>query len=119
MATEITVNQLLAALLDAQNRCNNLLGAMYNQQRTDTAIREQQQTALSKWKSDNAALSKRIGHNIPTFNKIMELYLEEMLDAVDEIDDLNDFTIREFLDRYGQGLLQMNGVLQTMGQLSS
>lgn len=53
-------------------------------------------------------------------NTILQSYLVCMLDHIEEIEDLdNEFQIREFLDKFGQGFLQLNGIIQTVGQLST
>jgi len=111
--------QLLAALLDAQNRCNNLIGAMFNEIRKGTQPKAAQQGALANWKSENKELSGRCGAAIEVLNAIFEAYLRCMLDHIDEIEDpTNEFQIREFLDKYGQGFLQLNGLIQTVNHLS-
>ena len=113
-------DQLLAALLDAQNRCNNLLGAMFNEIRKESLPKAIQQDSLHKWKSANKDLSRRCKAAAEILNAIFESYLACMLDHIDEIEDLsNEFQIREFLDKYGQGFLQLNGLIQTVNQLSS
>ena len=93
---------------------------MFNEMRQEAQPRLAQQGALSNWKSTNPELSKRCGSNMERLNTILQAYLVCMLDHVEEIEDLdNEFQIREFLDKYGQGFLQLNGIVQTVGQLST
>ena len=120
MATEIDQDKLLAGLLEAQIRCNNLLGAIYQQMRQDAHPRAAQQGALTNWKSANPELSKRCGRNLKRLNKMLEMYLTFMLGKLEEIEDPdNEFEISEFLYKYGQGFIQLNGIIQTISQLAT
>lgn len=120
MTNEVTVEQLFSAILDSQNRGNNLLGAMYNQMREDSKQRTINEGKIAKWKVTNPELSKRCGNTSQIISIIMESYLTQMMDYLDDIEDLeNEFEIQEFLDKFGQGFLQLNGILQTLGHLSS
>jgi hypothetical protein len=120
MATDVSLEQLVAAILDAQTRGNNLLGAMFNQMRADAAARDAQSAGLSNWKSQNPELSERIGQNAKVLNTILEAYIVHILDGIEDIGDPeSEFEVREFIDRFGQCFLQLNGLIQTMGQLSS
>ncbi len=124
MATEITTEQYLAAILDAQNRCNNLIGAAFNHLReqlnNSNAHKEAHQLAVNKWKVDNPELSKRCGDSLPKLNKILHTYIGSVLDAVDELEDTsNDFQVREFVDRFGPGFAQLSSMIQAINTLSS
>ena len=113
-------DQLLAAILDAQNRCNNLLGALFNEMRKEAQPKAAQQNALANWKSANKELSQRCGVAVETLNTIFEAYLCCMLDHLDDIEDTsNEFQVREFLDKYGQGFVQLSSMIQTVSQLST
>lgn len=45
--------------------------------------------------------------------------MSRMLADIHELDPDNEFEVREFLDKYGQGFLQLNGIIQTISQLAS
>ena len=120
MGTDITSEQLLAALLDAQNRCNNLIGAMFNEMHKQAQAKTVQQNVLANWKNTNIDLSQRCGAATETLGTLFESYLACMLDHIEDMDDpTNEFQIREFLDKYGQGFLQLNGLIQAVNQLAT
>lgn len=116
---EVTLGQLLESILDAQNRGNNLLGAMHNMQ-----MQQAQQNAvplqmLQDWKKSHPELSSRCKKNAEILHGMFEAYLDSMFDHLEEVSDpSNPFSIREFLDTYGQGYLQLTGMIQSIGNLA-
>lgn len=119
MATDVSMEQLVGALLDAQNRCNNLLGAMFNHMREDSRQKSGQEDTLAMWKANNPDLSKRCGKSSKILAEIQKAYLSQVLDELEFLNPDNEFEVREFLDRFGQGFMQLNGILHTVAQLSS
>lgn len=123
MATEIPIDQLLGALLDAQNQCNALLGEVLNKLMADEddkeANRTAQSLALDRWKAQNQELSHRCKQSLEQLGELQKEYMQRMLDDLSEIEPDNEFQVREFIDKYGQGFLQLNGVVQTISQLAS
>lgn len=115
----VTDTQLLEAILDAQNRCNNLVGAAFNEIRSQRT-QQSENGSISQWKEANPEISKRCGDNAAKLTRVLNLHLSNLLEAVENIDeDGSPFEIRDFIDTYGQSFIQLNGVLHILGQLSS
>lgn len=133
MATEIPIEQLLEAILDAQNQGNALMGEILERMiRAETdrlkALdhaheKQQQQTAqelaLDRWKANNQQLSRRCKLSLEKFSELQKNYLTRMLDDIDNMDPEGEFEMREFIDKYGQGFLQLNGIIQAVSHLGS
>ena len=124
MATGPTTDELLAAILDAQHQCNNLLGELFNKllasERERESQREAQTLQIDEWKAQNADLSRACKDSLKKFATIQKSYLERMLADLDEMsDEENEFEVREFLDKFGQGFVQLNAIISTVNNLSS
>jgi hypothetical protein len=113
----VTETQLLEAILDSQNRCNNLVGAAFNELRSQQS---QPVSSIDQWKEANPQLSKRCGANAAKLTRILNHYLDNLLEAVENLDEGgSQFEVRDFIDTYGQSFIQLNGVLHILAQLSS
>lgn len=124
MAMEPTIEDLLAAILDAQNRCNNLIGQLFNRlgelASNRDSVKEAQAIAIDKWKTENKELSSECKHLLAKFGSVHKNLLERMLNDLNNLNDEDsEFEVREFMDKYGQVYIQLCGLIQSVAQLSS
>lgn len=112
----ITENQLLEAILDAQNRCNNLVGAAFNEIRSEKRAKQESTDA---WKKENPELASRCRDGASKLTSIFNIHLDRLLEGIDGIDELHSmYETRDFIDSFGLPLIQLHSVLSTLGSLS-
>jgi hypothetical protein len=76
---------------------------------------------LSRWKEEFPGLSEACKKALPALERTYGQLIVELTDHlnVDENDALdNDFTLQEFLDRYGMRLAQLGTILNLVGPLA-
>ena len=114
-----SVNVLLAQLVTAQSRQNELLEQLIQQM---SAAQRQRSNELGQWKQANPVLARRCRDAAETLGQVQTQFLENVTEQIaDNADCLLDgeFMMNEFVDRYGPRLAHLNGVLQVLSQLSS
>lgn len=111
--------ELLREVLSAQDRTNELLeelvGAM-------AAQHKQRAHELKQWKTANPQLADNCRDAAEALSRVQVEYLERMTEDIAESrEDLifGEFSLNEFIDRYGPRLAHLNGVIQVLAQLSS
>lgn len=113
------VNLLLAQLVAAQTRQNELLEQLIQQM---SAAQRQRNAELGQWKQANPRLAQRCREAAETLGQIQTRFLESVTEEIRENGECmmeGDFMLNEFVDRFGPRLAHLNGVLQVMSQLSS
>jgi hypothetical protein len=113
------VNVLLAQLVAAQTRQNELLEQLIQQM---NAAQRQRHTELGQWKQANPRLAQRCRDAAETLGQIQTRFLENVTEEISEHGDCmmdGEFMLNEFVDRFGPRLAHLNGVLQVLSQLSS
>jgi hypothetical protein len=114
-----SVNMLLAQLVAAQTRQNELLEQLIQQM---SAAQRQRTSELGQWKQANPRLAQRCREAAETLGQIQTRFLENVTEEIAENGDCmldGDFMLNEFVDRFGPRLAHLNGVLQVLSQLSS
>ena len=106
----------LRRLANSQDEQNALLTKLTNQL---SAAQRQQATMLQRWQSENPALSAACRRAFSTLEKVHKHYLTGLTDEIAENADNieNEFTRNELIDRFGQRVVALNTLLQTLGQL--
>jgi hypothetical protein len=110
---------MLAQLIAAQNRQNELLEQLLHQM---NASQRQRATELGQWKQANPELARRCRQAAEMLGQIQTRFLESVTDEIAENGDCmmdGEFMLNEFVDRFGPRLAHLNGVLQVLSQLSS
>lgn len=81
---------------------------------------QQQEDGLRRWRDENLELSKRCKRAATVFSKVHNVLLEEILEVTENSEeDLNTFTMHEFLDKYGPKLPHLQNMIQILTQLGS
>ena len=113
------VNVLLAQMVAAQTRQNELLEQLIQQM---SAAQRQRNVELGQWKQANPHLARRCREAAETLGQIQTRFLENVTEEIAENGDCmmdGEFMLNEFVDRFGPRLAHLNGVLQVLSQLSS
>ncbi len=114
-----SANALLAQLVAAQTRQNELLEQLIQQM---NAAQRQRNLELGQWKQANPRLAQRCREAAETLGQIQTRFLENVTEEIAENGDSmmdGEFMLNEFVDRFGPRLAHLNGVLQVLSQLSS
>lgn len=116
---DVSVDQLLGALLNAQLQQNEMLGKLLTQLNQESQARQIQFNALTAWKEKHPQVVERCKDIHAKLDTIFAHFVIEMLDALGDMDFEPDiFTTREFVDKYGFSLTQLNVILQVVTNLS-
>ncbi len=119
VSSDATATSMLAQLIAAQNRQNELLEQLLHQM---SAAQRQRATELGQWKQANPDLARRCRQAAEMLGQIQTRFLESVTDEIAENGDCmmdGEFMLNEFVDRFGPRLAHLNGVLQVLSQLSS
>lgn len=112
-----TLRDLLIQLVEGQQRQNELLEEMLQQQQ---AQQRQRATDLRQWRQANPALAKECRGAVEALSGVQNQFLfrmaEDIRDSADELGD-GGFMLNEFVDRYGPRIAHLNGVMQILSQL--
>lgn len=117
--SDATAASLLAQMIAAQNRQNELLEQLVQQM---SSAQRQRATELGQWKQANPELARRCRQAAETLGQVQTRFLESVTDEIAENGDCmmdGEFMLNEFVDRFGPRLAHLNGVLQVLSQLSS
>jgi hypothetical protein len=117
VATEQT--ELLREVLAAQDRTNEILEELVNIMATSHKQRLQE---LHQWKNAHPELASSCREAAEALSRVQVDYLERMTEEIKETaEDMTygEFTLNEFVDRFGPRLAHLNGVIQVLAQLSS
>ena len=80
----------------------------------------QQQGNLQQWKQDNPQLSHDCQRAAEKLAQLQQEFVQELTDeALREGGALDGWACREFIDKYGQRLLQLNGMVAYLTQLGA
>ncbi|MDP6557122.1 MAG: hypothetical protein QGG71_20810 [Pirellulaceae bacterium] len=118
-STDVAVVALLRQLVVGQNKSNQLLEELVQQQ---NVAQRQRATELGQWKDANPDLARCCRSAAETLSRVQTEFLKSLTDeVVDNEDGLmdGDFMFNEFVDRFGPRLAHLNGVLQVLSQLST
>ena len=116
---EAEQSELLRDMLTAQDRTNELLEELVN---TLAAAHKQRNRELKQWKEANPDLARSCRQAAEALSRVQIEYLDRITEEINEnADDMayGEFMFNEFVDRFGPRLAQLNGVIQTLAQLSS
>lgn len=103
----------LKALIQGQQKTNMLLETLL-------ARLTQQQTQLENWKRANPELSQDCKRASEVLGKAQSEYLQGLTEQVlEDGEDMDSWTLQEFIDKYGQRLAQFNGMLAYLAQLGA
>lgn len=111
--------ELLREVLAAQDRTNEILEELVNIMATSHKQRLQE---LHQWKNANPRLANSCREAAEALSRVQVEYLERMTEEINETaEDMTygEFTLNEFVDRFGPRLAHLNGVIQVLAQLSS
>ena len=117
--SDATATTLLAQLIAAQNRQNELLEQLLHQM---NSAQRQRAAELGQWKQANPELARRCRQAAEMLGQIQTRFLESVTEEIAENGDCmmdGEFMLNEFVDRFGPRLAHLNGVLQVLSQLSS
>ncbi|MEM6313477.1 MAG: hypothetical protein AAF743_05295 [Planctomycetota bacterium] len=112
-----STGQLLREVLTAQDRTNELLEELVNLTTAQHRARAQE---LGRWREANPELAENCREAAETLSGVQTDFLERLTDDARELDEqygFGDFTLSEFIDRYGPRLAHLNGVVQALAQL--
>ena len=118
-SAEAAVVALLRQLVVAQNKSNQLLEELVQQQ---NVTQRQRATELGQWKDANPDLARCCRSAAETLSRVQTEFLKSLTDEVVDNEDAlmdGDFMFNEFVDRFGPRLAHLNGVLQVLSQLST
>lgn len=113
------VNALLAQMVAAQTRQNELLEQLIQQM---NAAQRQRSAELGQWRQANPQLARRCREAAETLGQIQTQFLENVTEEISENAESmmdGEFMLNEFVDRFGPRLAHLNGVLQVLSQLSA
>ena len=106
-------------MLTAQDRTNELLEELVT---TMATAHKQRHRELIRWKKANPELARSCHDAAEALSRVHVEYLDRLTEEInDNADDMvyGEFVLNEFVDRFGPRLAHLNGVLQTLAQLSS
>ncbi|MBN1852500.1 MAG: hypothetical protein JW829_07235 [Pirellulales bacterium] len=110
--------ELLRDMLTAQDRTNELLEELVN---TLAAAHKQRVRELKQWKEANPELARSCRLAAEALSRVQIEYLDRITEEINNnAEDMayGEFVFNEFVDRFGPRLAQLNGVIQTLAQLS-
>lgn len=113
------VNVLLAKLVHAQTRQNELMEQLIQQM---NAAQRQRSAELGQWKQANPELAQRCREAAERLGQVQTQFLENVAEQIEENGESmmdGEFMLNEFVDRFGPRLAHLNGVLQVLSQLSA
>lgn len=103
----------LGKLIDGQNQQNCLLKDLINKM--------SQAGSLQTWQEANPGLAKDCHRATQVLGKVQKQFLQDMTEEImrdgDSLSD--DFMLREFIDKYGQRLVYLNGIVAHLAQLGA
>ncbi len=118
-STDVAVVALLRQLVVGQNKSNQLLEELVQQQ---NVAQRQRATELGQWKDANPDIARCCRSAAETLSRVQTEFLKSLTDEVVDNEDAlmdGDFMFNEFVDRFGPRLAHLNGVLQVLSQLST
>jgi hypothetical protein len=118
-AHDSEVSALLRQLLAGQDRQNELLEELIGQVGLN---QRQRATELGQWKQANPRLARNCRKAAEALSKVQTEFLDSLTRVVGEnYDNLveGDFTLNEFVDRFGPRMAHLNGILQVLSQLGA
>ena len=113
------VSSLLRQLVIGQQRQNEMLEELIDQ---IGAGQRQRTLELGQWRDANPVLARRCRSAAEALSQVQTEFLENLtIEVKENYENMleGDFTLNEFVDRYGPRLAHLNGVLQVLSQLSS
>ncbi len=113
------VIELLRQMVSSQERQNKLLEGLVQQM---GAQQRQRAHELSQWKQSNPTLARECRIAAERLGEVQTRFLETVTEEIQESAEHmldGEFMLNEFVDRFGPRLAHLNGVLQTLAQLSS
>lgn len=111
--------ELLRDMLTAQDRTNELLEELVTAM---AASHKQRNRELKQWKEANPELAESCRKAAEALARVQVEYVDRMTEEINEnADDIiyGEFMFNEFVDRFGPRLAHLNGVIQTLAQLSN
>ncbi len=114
-----TIVELLKELIRSQNRQNDMLQSIVNQ---FTMAQKQKGMELARWKQANPQLAWSCHNAADKLSKVqMEILDSIVLEVDDNYENLMDseYSLTDFLDRYGPRFVHLNAILQILSQLGS
>ena len=112
------VEQLLGSLLNAQLQQNEMLEKLVRQLTLESQVRQIQATAFAQWKKTHPQVCERCKKILPDVDRFFTAFITRLMDTFEEVDEDNEFSSREFIDRYGPSLAQMQNLVQLFSNLS-
>lgn len=74
---------------------------------------------LSRWQQEFPGLSESCRKALPTLEKCYGQMIRDLTERLNDGEDMdNDFTVQEFLDRYGMRLAQLGTILNLVAPLA-
>ncbi len=110
---------LLQQVVVGQNKCNQLLEELVQQQ---NVAQRQRANELGQWKDANPDLARCCRSAAETLSRVQTEFLRTLTDEVVDNEEAlldGEFMFNEFVDRFGPRLAHLNGVLQVLSQLST
>lgn len=112
-----STGELLREMLTAQDRTNELLEELVGLM---TAQHRARAKELGRWRDANPELAENCREAAETLSGVQTDFLERLTDDARDLDEqygFGDYTLSEFIDRYGPRLAHLNGVVQALAQL--
>ena len=84
--------------------------------------RQRQQAELEAWQRDNQGVVERCREVLGTLSRIHSALLGDMADHINENEEMlleNDFSMSEFVDRFGPRLHHLSAMLSVFKQVST
>jgi hypothetical protein len=110
---------LLRQILAGQDRQNEILEELVGQV---GAAQRQRANELVQWKQANPRLARSCRAAAEALGRVQTEFLVSLTREVAESADMlmeGDFSLNEFVDRFGPRLAHLNGLLQILSQLSA
>ena len=110
---------LLRQLVIGQQQQNKILEQLCQQ---NAAMQQQRTNELQQWKSANPQLARSCRQAAETLSRVQTQFLDNLTEEIAfQEENLLDgeFSMNEFVDRYGPRLAHLNGVLQVLAQLGT
>ena len=110
---------LLRQILAGQDRQNELLEELVN---LLGSAQKQRAAELGQWKQANPHLAKSCRSAAEALSKVQTEFLDGMTEEIQENFDAligGEYTLNEFVDRFGPRMAHLNGLLQVLSQLSA
>ncbi len=109
--------QVLREILSAMDRQNELLEELVSQ---STQQQRQRDTELKKWRQEHPQLARGCRTAVQSLGQIHSDMLTSMTTEINNnVEDLRegDYSLSEFVDRYGPRLAHLTGMLHVLSQL--